>query len=112
MHMANRQTFVVGALGVLVGMVVGVSSAYNAQTVAFQGYDPNVASDMEDYRDFGFQLRERSDTGTRWVPIDAEDYLEIMARVQARAEERMRSAAGELQANPRSLRRDLGEISY
>lgn len=39
--MANRQTYVVGALGVLAGMVVGASSAQNALMVGFSGADPN-----------------------------------------------------------------------
>lgn len=45
--MANRQVYVVGALGVLVGMVVGVSSAQNAQTVSFAGHNPNDAQGFE-----------------------------------------------------------------
>lgn len=39
--MASRQTYVVGALGVLVGMVVGAQSAQRAELVSFSGSDPN-----------------------------------------------------------------------
>ncbi|MBT4120106.1 MAG: hypothetical protein HOG89_04150 [Candidatus Peribacter sp.] len=42
--MANRQTYVIGALGVLVGMVVGASSAQNAELVSYSGH--NINSDI------------------------------------------------------------------
>jgi hypothetical protein len=39
--MANRQTYVIGALGVLVGMVVGANSAQRADLVSYAGHNPN-----------------------------------------------------------------------
>lgn len=39
--MANRQTLVVGALGVLVGMVVGANSAQHADVISYAGHNPN-----------------------------------------------------------------------
>ncbi|MAE68548.1 MAG: hypothetical protein QF793_01125 [Candidatus Peribacteraceae bacterium] len=39
--MANRQTYVIGALGVLVGMVVGATSAQRADIVSYSGHNPN-----------------------------------------------------------------------
>jgi hypothetical protein len=39
--MANRQTYVVGALGVLLGMVVGANSAQRAEIVSYAGHNPN-----------------------------------------------------------------------
>ncbi|MCA9370503.1 MAG: hypothetical protein KC680_00915 [Candidatus Peregrinibacteria bacterium] len=61
--MANRQTYVIGALGVLVGMVVGANSAQNATMVSFSGTDPNseVIQNMPNLRRASGILRWRSD---------------------------------------------------
>lgn len=39
--MANRQTYVIGALGVLVGMAVGAQSAQRAELVSLSAHNPN-----------------------------------------------------------------------
>lgn len=60
--MANRQTYVAGALGVLIGMVVGANSAQRAETVSLSGSDPNaeVTQELEaGHRSAGI-LRQRS----------------------------------------------------
>ncbi|MBM3230925.1 hypothetical protein FJZ28_01205 [Candidatus Peregrinibacteria bacterium] len=62
--MANRQLYVVGALGLLMGMVVGAGSGQSAQTVS--QYDPNsdAVQEMDSpYRADGY-LRFRSTDGT------------------------------------------------
>ncbi|PIR54460.1 hypothetical protein COU75_00760 [Candidatus Peregrinibacteria bacterium CG10_big_fil_rev_8_21_14_0_10_42_8] len=48
--MANRQTYVVGALGVLLGMVIGANSAQRAEIVSFAGHNPNDAEIQEMYQ--------------------------------------------------------------
>ena len=60
--MANRKTYVVGALGVLVGMVVA-SSAQRAQTVSFSGHNPNseVVRQMPHLRRASGVWRQRSE---------------------------------------------------
>ncbi len=59
--MASRQTYVIGALGVLVGMVVGANSAQNAQTVSFSGANYRAAQEQGmPHRAAGY-LRRRSD---------------------------------------------------
>ncbi len=60
--MANRQTYVAGALGVLIGMVVGANSAQRAETVSFSGSNPNTEAVQErtdPHRAAGI-LRQRS----------------------------------------------------
>lgn len=59
--MASRQTYVIGALGVLVGMVVA-SSAHRAQMVSFAGHNPNseqVRDELQTFRNTGIR-RQRS----------------------------------------------------
>lgn len=67
--MANRQTYVVGALGVLLGMVVGANSAQRADTVAFSGASPNYSATQQ-YRPTAveYMRRSRSDLGEYTVP--------------------------------------------
>ncbi|MDA0375856.1 MAG: hypothetical protein O3A80_00910 [bacterium] len=64
--MANRQTYVIGALGVLVGMVVGASSAQRADLVSFSGHNPNAESvrNMDNLRAAGGIFRSRSEEAT------------------------------------------------
>lgn len=63
--MANRQTYIVGALGVLAGMVVGANSAQRADmTVSYSGYNTDVAREMSVQRR-GPILRSRSDENHR-----------------------------------------------
>lgn len=64
--MANRQTYVIGALGVLVGMVVGASSAQRADLVSFSGHNPNAESvrNMDNLRVAGGIFRSRSEEAT------------------------------------------------
>lgn len=57
--MANRQNYVIGALGVLAGMVVGASSAQNALMVGFSGANPNRDGQVVDRT--SNILRHRSD---------------------------------------------------
>lgn len=61
--MANRQTYVVGALGVLLGMVVGANSAQRAQIVSYAGHNPNneVIREMPQFRRAAGIWRQRSD---------------------------------------------------
>lgn len=62
--MANRQTtYVVGALGVLVGMVIGATSAQNAQIVSFSAPNPNspLVRNARTWRRVGAIPRERSE---------------------------------------------------
>lgn len=60
--MASRQTYVIGALGVLVGMVVA-SSAQRAQTVSFAGHNPNseIIQNMPQLRRAAGYWRQRSE---------------------------------------------------
>jgi len=60
--MANRQTYVIGALGVLVGMVVGASSAQRANLVSYAGHNPNAESvrNMDNLRAASGIFRTRS----------------------------------------------------
>ena len=61
-RMANRQTYVAGALGVLIGMVVGANSAQRAESVSFSGSNPNTEAVQElnaEHRAAGI-LRQRS----------------------------------------------------
>lgn len=64
--MANRQTYVIGALGVLVGMVVGASSAQRADLVTYAGHNPNSESvrNMDTLRTAGGIFRSRSTEST------------------------------------------------
>jgi|GEM_PF-1046375 len=64
--MANRQTYAVGALGVLLGIVVGANSAQRAEMVSYSGTNPNNAAIQEMpqlHRATGI-WRQRSDEGT------------------------------------------------
>ena len=63
--MANRQTYVIGALGVLVGMVVGANSAQRAETVALSAHNPNsdIVQQMPHLRRAAGIIRRRSDEG-------------------------------------------------
>jgi hypothetical protein len=61
--MANRQTYVIGALGVLLGMVVGANSAQNAQVVSYAGHNPNDEGiqEMQQLRRAAGIWRQRSE---------------------------------------------------
>lgn len=61
--MANRQTYVVGALGVLLGMVVGANSAQRADIVSYAGHNPNSQEiqEMQHLRRAAGIWRQRSD---------------------------------------------------
>lgn len=60
--MANRQTYVVGALGVLLGMVVGANSAQRAEIVSYAGHNPNsdIIQEMPQFRRAAGIWRQRS----------------------------------------------------
>ena len=64
--MANRQTYVIGALGVLVGMVVGASSAQRADMVSYSGHNPNsdIVRNMPNLRKAAGIFRSRSERQT------------------------------------------------
>lgn len=64
--MANRQTYAVGALGVLLGIVVGANSAQRAEMVSYSGINPNNAAiqEMPQLRRAAGIWRQRSDEGT------------------------------------------------
>lgn len=89
--MANRQLYVVGALGLLMGMVVGAGSGQSAQTVS--QYDPNsdAVTEMEDLHRADGYLRFRNTDGvisddevggivTRSTPPRRLSRLEMAAR--------------------------------
>lgn len=61
--MANRQTYVVGALGVLLGMVVGANSAQRADIVSYAGHNPNDSAiqEMQQLRRAAGIWRQRSE---------------------------------------------------
>ena len=66
--MANRQTYVAGALGVLVGMVIGVNSAHRAEMVAFSGHNPNAVVDLDlgqPHKDAGYWRQPREEEAAR-----------------------------------------------
>lgn len=95
--MANRQTYVIGALGVLVGMVVA-SSAQRAQTVSFAGHNPNseIIQNMPHLRRAAGYWRQRSDewkggnvfSGTHFQRLTAPRRSSIEENVQNRLERR------------------------
>jgi|AP95_1055475.scaffolds.fasta_scaffold10604_3 hypothetical protein len=64
--MANRQTYVIGALGVLVGMVVGASSAQRADLMSYAGHNPNsdIVRNMQNLHRAGGIFRSRSERET------------------------------------------------
>ena len=74
--MANRQTYVVGALGVLLGMVVGANSAQNAQIVSYAGHNPNDESiqEMQQLRRAAGIWRQRSDERTLDSAYSSDNY--------------------------------------
>ena len=61
--MANRQTYVVGALGILLGTVIGANSAQRAEIVSFAGTNPNstVIREMPQLRRAAGIWRQRSE---------------------------------------------------
>ena len=63
--MVSRQTFAVGTLGMVVGMLVGVTSADHAALVSFSGNDPNTATirSMDQIHQAAGYVRFRSDDG-------------------------------------------------
>jgi len=87
-----KQKYVVGALGVLVGVVVGASAAHNAQTVSFQGLDPNAAVDQQDVRDTnaGIYRNNRINNYDREAAVQKVDLRHLS---RARRANRLRSAA-------------------
>jgi len=87
--MANRQTYVVGALGVLLGMVVGANSAQNAQIVSYAGHNPNDEGiqEMQDFRRAAGYFRQRSDE--RYSRVTAPRRSSIQDNVQDRLDERL-----------------------
>ena len=98
--MANRQTYVIGALGVLVGMVVA-SSAQRAQTVSFAGHNPNseVIRDMPHLRRAAGYWRQRSEEealgsvfGGTYYRITAPRRSSIADNVENRLERRLGDA--------------------
>ncbi len=60
--MVNRQTYIVGAIGILVGLVIGANSSQNAQTVSFAGNNPNNPDiqNMQSVHTSPGYLRQRS----------------------------------------------------
>lgn len=64
--MVNRQTVVVGMLGMVTGMLVGVTSADHAALVSFSGNDPNSAGirSMDQLHQAAGYVRFRSDDGS------------------------------------------------
>lgn len=88
--MANRQTYVVGALGVLLGMVVGVGSSQQAQTVSYSGHNPNntVIQDMDHLRRASDYLRIRGEETHYSAPrtTDLAERAEYRGRLRAEDE--------------------------
>lgn len=94
--MANRQTYVIGALGVLVGMVVGANSAQRADLVSYAGHNPNsqVIQDMPNLRRASGIFRTRSEQET----------LDVRSGVAARWTAPRRSSLGDNVDRRRGLR--------
>lgn len=64
--MAKRQTYVIGALGLLMGMALGSHPALNAQADLYSSLDPNseAVRDMPHLRRAAGIIRRRSDENT------------------------------------------------
>ncbi len=87
--MANRQTYVVGALGVLVGIVVGANSAQRAEVVSYAGHDPNneVIQNMPQLNRAAQIWRQRSGTGLNYYTAPRRSSVED--NVARRLEQRL-----------------------
>lgn len=108
--MGNRQTYVIGALGLLVGMAIGSHPALNTRANLYSRMDPNseAVRDMPNFRRAAGIIRHRSDennsstvyrlTAPRRVPF-SEGYIRIMR------EQRINDSARFGAAPARSTRR-------
>lgn len=88
--MANRQTYVVGALGLLMGMAVGASSGQSAELVSYSGTNPNSIDVrvMEQFHRAAGYLRFRNGVSPSSRTQDAETHItapRTLSRTEAMA---------------------------
>jgi len=91
--MANRQTFVVGALGVLVGLAVGASATQNAQVVSFGGQNPNSVLDTINPREANDGVYNNNRSNNYGIDIPYTRGLSLQESVAARRAQRLHAAA-------------------